>query len=596
VINSLLYFGFRKQMKIRLPALFFLHIILALSVSTFASNLSDSLYFQVINMKDGLPGSTILDFEQDSLGFIWIATNDGLCRYDGTSFKVFKHEPHNEKSLWNNFVQNLYIDKKENLWVMTTNGLNLFDLEQQTMVRIVAGSDSGGLLDNSPTDICQTSNGTVFVSSYYSGISYQTQRDERFSYLTDNLPNDTKLSSSNINCLELLFDSLLFIGYRDAGIDIYNINSNSTQSLEFTTGTKLLSDNIKVICKNKNQGLWIGTNAGLSYYDVSENSILNYPYDPTKKSFIVDHEILSLFADNNGNLWIGTRQNGLVIVRQEDVLLDGNTAAFTQYLPSNKLGSLSYRTVLKIFKDTKGLMWIGTHGGGINLVESKNRRFDHLYHTNGDPLSLSNNKVWGITEDMDENIWIGTDGDGINVWNQKEGIIENYRNNQQNPSSLSDNAIISALTDNKGQIWLGTYEGGLNRFNPANNSFIQYKASEALPVNDVRCIYEDQNQNLWIGMNRGGIARYNPVIDKFEAIDITSNYDIRSIFSIGETLWLGTYSFGLIKYHSQNHTLETFDVLNNTPGAPPIQTIYSIYSHDSRILWCGTDNIGLCRI
>jgi len=141
------------SVKLKYLIWYFLMLVVFLPQYTKAESINDSLYFRIINMKDGLPGSTIMDFEQDSLGFIWIATNDGLCRFDGTNFKVFKNQPGDNYSLWNNYVQNLYIDKNENLWIMTTNGMNFMDLRQQAMIRIHSNVSEGGLSDNSPTDI-----------------------------------------------------------------------------------------------------------------------------------------------------------------------------------------------------------------------------------------------------------------------------------------------------------------------------------------------------------------------------------------------------------------------------------------------------------
>jgi signal transduction histidine kinase/ligand-binding sensor domain-containing protein/DNA-binding response OmpR family regulator len=560
------------------------------------SGLNDSLYFEVVSMKDGLPGSTIMDFEQDSLGFIWIATNDGLCRYDGTNFKVFKHDPNDENSLWNNAVQNLFLDQGGNLWIMTSLGLNHFDLKRQKLIRINANPQSGELLDNFPTDIVQSRDGTLFIGSYYSGINYRKKNKDNFEYLDDSSIPDAALSSTNINCLELLNDSLLFVGYRDAGIDIYDYKRNITQSLEELTGVKICSNNVQTLCPSKNNGLWIGTDAGLSHYNAITNEVLNFPYNAGFKSFVADREIMSLFSDDNGNLWIGTRRNGIVIVNEQSILLQGKNAEYTQYLPTQNPGSLSYRTVLKIFRDRSKQIWIGTHGGGVNLVESKHQRFGHIHRASYNNSGLTYNKVWGITEDQEGNIWIGTDGDGVNVWNMKDGVKQHYRHNPEDPGSLSDNAIISALTDSKGQIWLGTYEGGLNRFDKQSNKFIRYTAPEALPVNDVRSIYEDANNALFVGLNRGGVARYDQQSDSFEVLENTADYDVRSIFSTGDVLWLGTYSFGLIKYSIPDQSVESLDVMTKTTDIPPIKTIYSIFSKNGRVIWFGTGNFGLCRL
>jgi len=581
------------SVKLKYLIWYFLMLVVFLPQYTKAESINDSLYFRIINMKDGLPGSTIMDFEQDSLGFIWIATNDGLCRFDGTNFKVFKNQPGDNNSLWNNYVQNLYIDKNENLWIMTTNGMNFMDLRQQAMIRIHSNVSEGGLSDNSPTDIIEADDGAIYISSYYSGISFRKKGEENFSYISTTLSSQP-LSSSNISCLEILRDSLLFIGTRDSGIDILNRNNQKIISLEKEIGIALCSPKIQTICKDADVGIWIGTDAGLSYYNLDNKEIKNYPYSNSQKSFVVDREIMSLFVDDRGFLWMGTRKNGLVIIKKEDIFNDGFLADYSQYLPTNTAGGLSYRTVLSIFKDKNEMIWVGTHGGGINLVESKHSRFGHLSRSNSEFNGLSYNKVWGLAEDDLGNVWIGTDGDGVNIWNRKEGVINKFKPNPLLSEPLSDNAIISALTDRYGDIWLGTYEGGLNRYNQRTGEIQHYSAPEDILVNDVRCIYEDQSGILWVGLNRGGIASFDREKEVFEQVPITSDYDVRSIFSMGDFLWLGTYSFGLIKYDKNQNKIEGFDILLKNTEIPAIQTIYSIYGDDKSRLWLATDNMGLC--
>jgi len=253
-----------------------LFVFLIVHILVYAQGPNDSLYFQSISMKEGLPGSIITDFEQDSLGFMWIATNDGLCRYDGTNFIVFKYDPNNDNSLWNNYIQKLFIDKNQNLWIMTTNGLNKFDLKKNSITRVYATSEGGGLLDYSPIDMIETSANILYVASYYSGVSCINTESYEYTYLNTDSPGKEALNSNWINCLDLFKDSLVFIGYRNAGIDIYNINTKTTRSLYDLVGEDLNFNQVNVICQDNNNGLWIGTDAGLSHYNVKTGVINNY--------------------------------------------------------------------------------------------------------------------------------------------------------------------------------------------------------------------------------------------------------------------------------------------------------------------------------
>jgi signal transduction histidine kinase/ligand-binding sensor domain-containing protein/DNA-binding response OmpR family regulator len=556
----------------------------------------DSLYFRVIDMKQGLPGSTITDFAQDSLGFLWIGTNDGLCRYDGSSFKVFRQETNNEQSLWSNYIQNLFIDSQDKLWIMTASGLNLFDLKQKSLIRIGVDPENGGLLDDSPIDMVETVTGDLYIASYYSGINVKKKGQEDFTYLNYNPADPSSLSSNNINNLQLLNDSLLIIGYQDAGIDLFDLKSNTCTPLSELTGEDLCTENVLAICMGGEQNIWIGTSGGLSHYNLQNGQFENYPFNPAINNFVIDREVLSLFYDQQGNLWIGTRRKGLVTIDEKALLEKGPTIPFKHYMDGDQPGNLSYRTILKIFEDRNGQVWIGTHGGGINFVESAMKRFGHLFHSPNYESSLSYNKVWGITEDREGNLWIGTDGDGLNVWKPGFGVIAKFRNKDNKQNSLSDNAVISALKDNQDRLWFGTYEGGLNRYVPEDRSFIRYSAEEALLSNDVRSIHESSQGDLYIGMNRAGVARYNNKTDLFTPLPISNMYDVRSMASQPGSLWLGTYSFGLVKMDLNSEQISGMDDLISYEGNLPFQTVYALYFETPDILWIGTANTGLCRL
>ncbi|TLX74999.1 response regulator [Labilibacter sediminis] len=555
----------------------------------------DSLFFRAIKPQDGLPGSTVSTFTQDSLNFMWIGTNDGLCRYDGSHFRIYRNQPNNLNSLIDNDVQKIHLDSKSNLWIMTAEGLHYFDLKKSIIERIHANGSVGAIADDSPIDIVESKDGDIYIASYYSGISYRRSHERQFKYLNTSMEDESRLSSDNIKCLTLSGDSLLFIGFQDKGIDIYNTKTKQTNSLVSITGTHLLSEQINDICKNGDKGIWIGTKAGISYYDIESNRLVNYNYSGADY-FLSDHDIASIFLDRDGYLWIGTQNKGLSVVHQEDVFLNGRASSITHYYPALIDGSLSYRTVLTVFQDDENQIWIGTHGGGINYVENKFHRFSHLKHNPGVKTSLSYNKVWGLAEDTEGNVWVGTDGDGINIWNESNRVIKRFRHNPKDSNSLSDNAIICAKRDFKGNMWIGTYEGGLNRYDGKTHKFIRYQAPNDLPRNDIRCIYEDPDHRLWVGMNRGGVALYDPEKDVFKVIEELSFYDVRSILVDNDILWLGTYGDGFVKYNLKNKEVVVYYSDSDQTDLPILKTVYTIYNSNDNFLWLGTKDAGLLKM
>jgi len=552
---------------------------------------SEDFYFRSIKIKDGLPGSTINTIVQDSLGFLWIGTNDGLCRYDGAGFRIFRHHNNDPSSLSHNDIQRLFIDQKQNLWVMTANGLNHIDLKTHEIRRVLPGSNS--LPDNSTIAMAQTPEGIYYAASYYNGISIFSEKRDEFSYLNDTTVNPSRLRSLNINTMLLYQDSLLVIGYRDAGIDIYDLRKQKTIPLSDITGVVLPSVNVSSLTEGINNRIWIGTNNGIACYEPENGKLHSFADVTGDDSFLVDSDIVSLEAFE-GKLWIGTRNEGLVVVNEKEILNRSNPPEYTHYKPGLEPGSLSYRTVSVVFNDNRSQVWIGTHGGGINFAETIGNRFGHLRNIPGISGSLSYDKVWGITADDSGNVWVGTDGDGVNVWKPGEGVIAHYKHDPEDPASLSDNAVISACTDHKGRVWMGTYQGGLNRFVESSESFVRYQAPDHLEVNDVRSIYEDPLQNLWIGLNQGGVMRYNEQRDTFEPAPNLEMYDVRSIFYHDGNLWVGTYGEGLIKYDPQTAEAQFYNTFTE-PSPFPFHTIFYITSFpdDKNMIWLGSSDGGL---
>ncbi|MCG8581920.1 MAG: response regulator [Bacteroidales bacterium] len=566
--------------------------IILVVVHTLAAQLpADSLYFRNLRMKDGLPGSSINTILQDSLDFIWIGTNDGLCRYDGENFKIFKSTPNDQNTISDNNVQNLFLNQHGNLYIMTAHGLDFFDLKQQKIHRVQV-HENGGIIDHSPTDIVETKAGDIFISSYYSGISYKKKDDKTFRYLFNDLSNKSSLSSDRISHLELYEDSLLVIGYWDNGVDIFNLSTWTNQDFQKYANAPVAPANVNTLAIDANSGVWIGTKQGLSYLNLETRQFEHFYHTKKHENFLPDNDVIALHIDSYDNLWIGTRDGGLSISNCTDILRHGTKAQYSKYTSNYQKGSLSYRTVLSIFEDNNKDVWIGTHGGGLNYVENRKHRFSMLQHQPGISNSLSYNKVWGITEDQSGNLWLGTDGDGVNVWSKQKGVFKHYQHDENRPTSISDNAIISACTDYTGAIWLGTYEGGLNRFIPANQSFKRYQSPQGIPVNDIRCLYEDDEQVLWAGLNQGGICKYDRANDRFVQHPVIASEDVRSIVKIKNTLWIGTYGDGLISLNLINRKVKKYNQEKTNSNSP--QVIFTLMADSDDNLWIGTADTGLC--
>lgn len=547
-------------------------------LATKASISPNDIYFKTISIKDGLPGSTINDIVQDSLGFIWIGTNDGLCRYDGNEFKIFKNSTSNENSLTGNYIHKLKLDKKGNLWIITENGLNYFDLKSHRIERYSSDENSKSIIDNSATSLIETKNGDIYVGLFYNGLNIKSPENKIFKKVKGNF------SGNSINSMVQIGEKKLAIGYTYNGVDIYNTETGRVTPIEKLFKNRLASKNINTLIYHENE-IWAGTKNGISCLNMLNGKLKNFEYSGLSDTFIKDRDVLSLMIDKTGYLWIGTRNNGLTIVHKNDILEYGKNAKYYHYTNNYNKGSLSYRTISCMFTDNKSNVWLGTHGEGVNFAEDRYSRFMLLEHQKGEKYSLSYNKVWGLAEDKSGNIWLGTDGGGINVWNPVTNGIKYFTHNPDNKNSLSDNAILCIDADPSGDIWLGTYRGGLNRYDSKRKIFKHYRQGSEIPKDDVRCLYRDNKNNLWVGLNQGGILKYNSERDNFDIIKGLEQLDVRAIVRQENYLWIGTYGNGLVKY---NLTQQKVEPITFKSGKFQTNIVFSLLFTDPDKLWIGT--------
>ncbi|NIR73208.1 hypothetical protein GWO43_07925 [candidate division KSB1 bacterium] len=365
---------------------------------------------------------------------MWFGTEDGLNKYDGYTFTVYKHDPESPKSLSNNEVRSIYEDQSGALWVGTVDGLN----------KLVPNENEG----LSPTS-----------------IHYKT-----------NPNNPNSLSNNAIMSIYEDRSGVLWIGTED-GLNKLVPRKNQEAPPTFVhykndpDDPNSLSHNvIRSIYEDQSGVLWIGTwGGGLNRFETRLNrrdgsTFTHYKRDPDNSNSLSHNMVRSIYQDQSGVLWIGT----------EDGLnkCDRKKTKFTHYknAPDNP-NSLNNSVVWSIFEDRSGMLWIGTWGGGLNRFDRKQKIFTHFKHNPTNPYSLSDNVVWSIYEDRSGGLWIGTRKGGLNkfVPSENDGsspIFIHYKNAPDDPNSLSNNNVRSIYEDHSGMLWIGTHGGGLNRFDP----------------------------------------------------------------------------------------------------------------------------------
>ena len=548
-------------------------------------SITETLRFYLIDDEKGLSNNTVNSIAQDSLGFIWIGTTDGLNRYDGNTFAKYKSSS-GAPSLLNNYVQHIMVDKQGKLWISSNGGLNLFDVEKETFHSFT--TDNGLLLNNVNKAIPGPS-GSMIVGIYRGGIQFLNP-DGSLKNLADYIDAPHSLSSNEISSLAMQGDSVLWAGTFNGGLNKIHLKDRKINSITFRP--KEQSPTVNHIYTDKTGNVWIGSLKGLHVITSTSDTIF-VTAAPTASKGLSDADVLSMQEDDMGRMWIGTRNGGLNIVNTSEFLNKKGNLPFDWFLPREDGESVFNRTVSAIMKDREGNMWLGT-STGINYV---NPHGEDLILLKRKPMSqetLAHSRVSSLEKEESGNIWIGTDGGGLNLFNPASGKLQLFQHNPDNNFSLSNDYILSLKKDSRGWLWVGTYRGGINRMDPATGKCKRYLQGSVSKGSDVRCILEDSQNRIWVGTNQGGLYRYEEHSDTFTYIEKSGSLDIRDILQDRDgTFWLATFGNGICHYNPEKDSIRFYNV-ENTPALPG-NTIFSLSQTDENEIWAGVRYNGLVR-
>ncbi|MEM7371905.1 MAG: two-component regulator propeller domain-containing protein [Bacteroidota bacterium] len=542
------------------------------------NNLERPYYrFHRLSEEQGLSNNMINDIIQDHIGFIWVATEDGLFRYDGNEFLSYRHEPGNPFSLPHNSVQSLYCDEQNKIWVLTDYGIGIYQHQTDQIKQILPGSEERQLPHKSVTSISSSSSGTKFLGTFGGGLII-ARNDSFRSLLPAQNPDSLFISGQLITQVHLDQDSVLWIGTWNDGLMQLDLKYNILRPVPLASEYPM---RVYTIYPGQDKQLWVGTNQGLFVF--SESSINPQHFSMDSHDSFPDDEILSIMEDDRGIMWMGTRNAGLFSVSQTNVF-DQRGPQIHRFEPSNAITGVSHRTIAKIFQDKAGKIWLGTHNAGINVFDPKGEAVKSFTYI-PDGSGLSHQSVWGIVAAEDSHIWVGTDGGGLN-------LLQPYALQVQHLPSigLSDKAILCALNSQSGKIFLGTYAGGLNVYDPQTRQNDIFDTRHGLQTNDIRSLLETQSGDIWIGTNGGGLHLFDIQNQTIQHIDSTWSLDIRDIVQEQDgTLWLGTFGDGLVRYQPKDNSIRYFNWHATGKYTPVALSIHL----EGNNIWVGTRQSGL---
>ena len=595
-------------------------IMLLLFFAVLAAPAKKPLKFSSLTVEDGLSQSSVYAVLQDRNGFLWIATEDGLNRYDGYSFKVYRHDSKDPYSLSSSFIHCLYEDGEGTLWVGTySSGLNRYDPVRDHFVRYSHDPENPDSLSNDlVTSIVEDAEGRLWIGTYGGGLNLFDREKQTFRAIVHDPARSDSLSSNKIWRIYPDSKQSLWVGTMHGLNHISARNLKDPDKASFTrflheegNANSLSSNMIRSVLEDRNGLIWVGTfNGGLNKMIRDPASREGYlftrygmdPQDPDSPRSMRHNDVRALLEDPNGTLWVGTDRGGLHH-------FDPRRETFAVYKhESDDPSSLSSDRIWTLYQDRSGLIWVGTFGG-LNRLNPRISQFNHI-KVDGEN-GLNDNFIKAIYQDSLDRLWIGTEK-GLSCLSQEikrdNGFglslspIKTYQPDPQNPNSLSEEFIRAIVEDNDGAIWLGTWGGGLNRLDKADN-FTHYKydsdREDSLSHNLVRSLLIGRDGTLWIGTSKG-LNQFHADRGVFSRYYFSEelNDSVNRITTIREDrfglLWLGTEG-GLIQFEPVSGQYKTLSKTSD-PSSLSNNLVRAIFEDESGFLWIGTNGGGLNRL
>lgn len=524
-----------------------------------------SIPFTHLSSVDGLSQNSINCILKDRYGYMWFGTQDGLNRYDGYRFVVYRHKlkdsaslPSNDitalcedgaGNLWigtnngglsqynrknnsfNNFkttasesVTALYEDKQNKLWIGTAKGLFYFNRKKASIEQHSA--TTAGV-----RSIAEDSKGNLWIATE-KGLKMMAATTGHISSFIHNDADSTSISHNTVTAVLEDAKGNIYIGTKK-GLNLWD---SYTENFH-----RLSNDRIFCLAKGENNKIWIGTEKSLILFDSKDHSFQSFEAKDNESSSLSDHSIYSLLLDKEGILWVGTSAGGINrydknlsffpsyknntgnaafnVVRgiTEDndgnfwMATDGGLCKFNRssrvftayhYNPKNK-NSVSSNSILSVhFSKQDNQLWIGTYDNGLDVMDTKTGAFTHYKQSDGN--SIKSDGIYGLYEDRKGNIWAGTRDGGISVWNREKHQFNTYSHDEKNSNSVLHNDIQTFCEDNENNMWVGTYSGGISVLNLLTQKFTHYTTQNSdLSSDAINCLFKDKKGNIWIGTMEG---------------------------------------------------------------------------------------------
>jgi ligand-binding sensor domain-containing protein/signal transduction histidine kinase/DNA-binding response OmpR family regulator len=608
----------------------------------------ENFVFRHLTISDGLSQSSVIAIVQDKKGLMWFGTRDGLNRYDGREFTVFRNDKSDSSTISSNNLTSIIVDSNGDLWIGTFNGLNKYDYKKERFIQFFNNTeDSLTLSDNSVWTVFESKKGDIWVGTA-NGLNRWNKKNQKFTRYYHDEQNKNSLSSNYVQGIfedsdgniwvatarglnrltqgkngSVQFkrylhepgnptsisdsftqtvaedsDGNLWIGTKFGGLNRYVRTTDTFERYEHDPAyiNSISNDDVRCLAFDNHGNFWVGTYSGLNLFDTERKYFHRLVNDKDNDNTLTKNSIKSLFMDRKGSLWIGTYYGGVNF-------LDRQNGNFKNYRYNSGSSELTYDVISSIIDDSNGNIYFGTEGGGVNILKNNSSEFEYILKDNTS-ISISSNNIKSLYLDEKENLWLGTYNGGLTILDRKSGMMSYYKNDPKDQNSLSDNDVYSIAQQNDSLFWLGTHGGGLSLFNSRSQKFTHFREGPETDLSSdfVRILYQDTKGNLWVGTQYG--------LNFLSAENIKNNEikfrhyfydqkkltgeDILTIYEDSQArIWAGTNDSGLNLLDTTANRFENYDLakISGTIG----NVVHGILEDDHQNLWIST-NQGILKL
>ncbi|MFD0861603.1 two-component regulator propeller domain-containing protein [Sungkyunkwania multivorans] len=516
-------------------------VLLALVVFVGGYPQSDTYKFRHLSTAEGLSQSSAIAIHQDQLGQMWIGTRDGLNRYNGNTFTVFRNIPDDSTSISNNDILSIEEDSDGFIWVGTYNGLNRFDPKKNTFTTYFHNNGEASLSNNTIWTIKEMSNGEIWIGT-------------------------------------------------SMGLSIFRKDSSDFISIfQSETDSGLAGNHIYSILETKDEEVYVGTTSGLSQLTGRDGKKPIFrPIDFSWKHSGDEYSpyIQDILEGSDGHLLVATRNHGIL-------LYDQTTQAWRPYFEEAR--SDREINVRKLIYDNEGTLWVGTYNG-LQVV-TPDRQVTSLVNQISDPKSLSKNSIKTLYKDRKGSIWVGTYYGGVNIWDESNVNFINFSQTYGNKGLSYD--VVSSIAHRNGVLFFGTEGGGITILDTKDQTttYIDQQNTSALPDNNIKSLYLADGGHLWIGTFNNGLAVYDIDRDTFDGTKISAELatflDDVGVYNVKRdnngALWIGTFGKGLVKYNETTGTLIIYRHRSSDKNSLSSDLVRAINIDAQNNIWIGTE-------